>query len=300
MKPSIALIGPGKVGCAISQQLFIAGYPITTVISRNLQRAAEACQFIGCSRDRAATDLTCAGQAQVILLAVPDDQIETTAAALRPITHDLKEKTLIHFSGLHQASCLRAESASGKTLSIHPLLPFADRQLASQRLSGCPCALEGDETSMTLGRELIEAFGGWPFLISSDKKALYHAAACIASNYLVTLLAQAETLLSICGVAVEDCLPLLLPLVEATLGNVTALGTQKGLTGPIVRGDIATLHCHINALSQYFPEQLTNYTLLAQQTVTLASKSQRLDQESAEKILTLLFSLRQDTSLVGI
>lgn len=290
MKPDIALIGPGKVGCAISHRLYQAGYPITAVVGRNIERVNEACQFIGCPADVATTDLTRASQARVILLAVTDDQIERVAAALHSKSDNLAGKTLIHFSGLHKASCMRMddETETYTTISIHPLLPFADRTLASQRLTECPCALEGEENSIDLGTKLITAFGGHPFPIKSEKKSLYHAAACIASNHLVTLLSGAETLLAECGISKNDGLSLLSPLLQTTLDNVIKLGTEQGLTGPIVRGDVTTVSRHIEALSQTSKEQLNSYLVLADQTVSLAAKSTRLDDRSAQELHLLL------------
>lgn len=286
MKPDIALIGPGKVGCAISHRLCQSGYPITAVIGRDIERATDACQFIGCATDVATTDLTRASQARVILLAVPDDQISAVAATLNSKANNLTGKTLVHFSGLHEASCMQknGEPQTFSTISIHPLLPFADRTLASRRLSGCPCALEGDEGSITLGTELISAFDGQPFLIKSDKKALYHAAACISSNHLVTLLSGAETLLAECGIPKSEGLSLLSPLLQATLDNVRKLGTEQGLTGPIVRGDISTVAKHIDALSKTSQEQLNSYLVLADQTVSLAEKSTRLNKQSVHDL----------------
>ena len=286
MRPDIALIGPGKVGCAISRRLYRSGYPITAVIGRDIERATDACQFIGCTTNVATTDLTRASQARVILLAVPDDHISAVSATLNSKANSLTGKTLVHFSGLHKASCMQkeGETQAFSTISIHPLLPFADRTLASQRLSGCPCALEGDEISMALGTELITAFEGQPFLIKSDKKDLYHAAACKSSNYLVTLLSGAETLLAECGISKAEGLSLLSPLLRATLDNVIKLGTEQGLTGPIVRGDMATVAKHIDAMAQISNEQLNSYLVLADQTVSLARKSTRLDEHTAQKL----------------
>lgn len=290
MKPAIALIGPGKVGCAISHRLRQAGYPFTAVIGRSLERASEACRFIGCPTDLATTELTCASKAQVILLAVPDDHIESTATALHASLKSLAGKTLIHFSGLHRAECMQRSENPVPTLSIHPLLPFADRSLASQRLTGCPCALEGDKDAMSLGAELIKAFDGQAFPIKSDKKLLYHAAACIASNHFVTLLAGAESLLAECGIPGNEGLSLLSPLLQTTLDNVIKLGTEQGLTGPIVRGDTATVASHVEALAQTSPEQLASYLMMAEQTVSLAERSNRLDKQSAHKLQVLLTS----------
>ena len=84
MKPTIALIGPGKVGCAIGRLLHLAGYQLTAVISRDKQRAIEACNFISCSSELGSDQLADAESANILMLAVPDDQIKSLTIALSP------------------------------------------------------------------------------------------------------------------------------------------------------------------------------------------------------------------------
>ena len=285
MKPTVALIGPGKLGCAVARRMQIAGYPFAAVISRDLSRAEEACAFIGCAAASASTNLPDAGKAKIILLAVPDDQIEALAKTLQNSVALSAEQTLIHFCGLHPAELMRQKSSAARLQSIHPLLPFADRQLAVDKLTGCPCALEGDSAALALGEQLITDFGGQPFAIASDKKALYHASACIAANFLVTLLGTARDLLSQCGIEPEQAIPLLLPLVQASLDNSGQLGPEDGLTGPIVRGDRGTVQQHLRALAEAAPELLPLYRLLGEKTVELAVKSGRLSAEQAKNLL---------------
>lgn len=287
MKPDFALIGPGKVGCAIGRRLVQAGYPISAVIGRDRDRATEACGFIGSGPDIASTDIRCALAARLILIAVPDDRIAATVAALFE-TGDLSDRVLVHFSGRHQANILRPQGKKAAVLSIHPLLPFADRDMAARKLTECPCALEGDPACLDLGVELVEAFDGRPFHIDSKHKALYHAAACVTSNYLVTLLAVTEQLAEHCGIEKNDVLPLFLPLARATLDNVDALGTGRGLTGPIARGDAKTVSGHFAALQQTAPDSLDIYKVLAQQTLELARQSERIDATAGERIRTIL------------
>ena len=288
MKPSIALIGPGRVGCAISKRLYEAGYPLTAIISRNRQRAAEACKFIGCSTGLATDQLIAAATAQIILLAVPDDQIRPLTLQLQAAENLSKQTTLIHFSGLHPAEIMRQSSSPAALLSLHPLLPFADRQAAFTNLHQCPCALEGDNPqTLGLGQELVNAIGGQSFTLTSDKKVLYHTAACVASNYLVTLLAAARDLLITCNIEPDQAIPLLLPLVQASLDNATDLGVEQGLTGPIVRGDYGTIASHIQTLEKDAPELLPIYLQMGELTVTMVEKSDRLDRKSVIAIRDL-------------
>ena len=282
MKQDVALIGPGRVGCAVSRRLYEAGYPITAIISRKKQKAAEACSYIGCSTDLASNQLADATTAQIILLAVPDDQIQQIALQLQSSCQLSKQTTMLHFSGLHPAEIMRHKSSAAALISLHPLLPFAARQKAFENLYQCPCALESDSPeALALGQQMINAIGGCWFTLTSDKKPLYHTTACIASNYLVTLLASARNLLIDCGIEPDQAIPLLQPLVQASLENVKNLGPEQALTGPIVRGDIGTVTHHIQALKKDAPELLQTYLWMGDLTTTHSKNSRRLASESA-------------------
>ena len=291
MKQSFALIGPGRVGCAVSKRLYLAGYPLTAIISRNLQRAEAACAYIGCSQTLASEQLTKAATAQIILLAVPDDHIQNLALTLRDSCHLSEQTTLIHFSGLHSAEIMRQKASSAMLLSLHPLLPFADQQKAFNNLRQCPCAIEADSPqALALGEQLVTAIGGYFFALDSKKKPLYHTAASIASNYLVTLLAIARDLLVSSGIKPEQAIPILLPLVQASLENVKDLGPEQGLSGPIVRGDIGTVSEHIKALKNEAPELLELYLQMGKLTTAISQESGRLDPERSAEIIKLIDS----------
>jgi predicted short-subunit dehydrogenase-like oxidoreductase (DUF2520 family) len=143
---------------------------------------------------------------------------------------------------------------------------------------------------LALGEELVTAIGGYFFTLDREKKPLYHAAASIASNYLVTLLATARDLLVTCGIQPDRAIPMLLPLVQASLDNVQDLGPEQGLSGPIVRGDIGTVSDHIKVLKNEGPELLQLYLQMGKMTVTISQKSGRLDPERAAEINKLIDS----------
>ena len=297
MKPRIALIGPGRVGCAVSKRLIEAGYPITSVISRNMERATEACSYIGCSTTAASGQLADLASAQIILLAVPDDQIRRLAVQIQTTSQLSRPVTLIHFSGLHPAKIMYLPSSPQPLLSLHPLLPFANRENAYIDLYGCPCALESDAPdTLIIGEELVSAMGGHSFAIDHDKKSLYHSAACIASNYLVTLFAAARELLISCGIEPDQVTPLLLPLVQASVENIKNLGPEQGLTGPIVRGDIGTVTEHLRTLRDNAPELLQLYREVGAVTTEISKNSGRLDAEIATDMQTLLGAKLEDSN----
>lgn len=288
MKPELALIGPGRVGGAFGRRLYEAGYRLNRVIGTCLQRTQAACSFIGCPQSCASTRLADAADASVLLLAVPDDRIARLAAAIEEGLTTNSPHTLVHFSGVHPAASMPRKSAATLRLSIHPLLPFADRTTALSRLASCPCALEGDSAALPLGEELIAAIDARCFQLDSGSKALYHAAACIASNYLVTLLDRASQLLQQCGIAKEQTTELLLPLLSATVDNITHQGIEDGLTGPIVRGDAGTIQRHQQALAGTSAADLSLYQHLGQLTLSLAQSAGRLNSDQAQALTKVL------------
>jgi predicted short-subunit dehydrogenase-like oxidoreductase (DUF2520 family) len=291
VKQTIALIGPGRVGCAVSKRLHLAGYPLSAIISRNRQRGEEACSYIGCGQVLVSDQLAKAASAQIILLAVPDDHIQNLALQLQDSCQLSEQTTLVHFSGLHSAEIMRHNTSPAMLLSLHPLLPFADRQKAFRNLRLCPCAIEANSPqALALAEELVTAIGGYSFTLERKKKPLYHAAASIASNYLVTLLAAARDLLVSCGIEPEQAIPMLLPLVQTSLDNVKDLGPEQGLSGPIVRGDIGTVSDHIEALENGAPELLQLYLQMGKLTATISLESGRLAAERAAEIKMLIDS----------
>ncbi|SHJ77281.1 Predicted oxidoreductase, contains short-chain dehydrogenase (SDR) and DUF2520 domains [Malonomonas rubra DSM 5091] len=287
MKPSFALIGPGKVGCAVGKQLYLAGYPLKTVVGRTLEGAADGCVFMAGNSELATTDLSAAAEANIILLTTKDGQLAEVAKRFCLSTELTSEQTIIHFSGLLPAEILRAGNCPAAVISIHPLLPFADRKIAAEKLKGCPCAIEGDHQAYKLALDLVTSLGGLPFQIATDKKTLYHAAACIASNFTVTLAATACQLLEDCGIDAAQAPQLLQPLLMATLENFAALGAQQGLTGPIVRGDSPTVDAHISALEKQ-PQLIDLYCTLARKTLSLAAASGRLSAAEEAKIKLII------------
>lgn len=287
MNIRFTLIGPGRVGSAIAKVLFQKGCFPVSIIGRNLAATRDACDFIGCDSDLATTDLARAAKADLILLAVPDDSIATIACRLQQQHIPKPGTVLLHFSGVHPATIMRYAESQTVLYSLHPLLPFADRQQAYEQLQQAPYVGEGDEAARPIAETVCTALGGRLQNIAPNRKQLYHAAACLASNYLVTLIAEAASLLKECGIDPDQEEALLLPLLEATLNNVAAGGTGKGLTGPIVRGDLGTLKAHMQALRQRSTGLLDLYCLLGSRTALLAERAGRLNPGEADAIQEL-------------
>jgi predicted short-subunit dehydrogenase-like oxidoreductase (DUF2520 family) len=287
-KKRIVLIGPGRLGQAVARLLREAGHDIRAIISRDAARALAASRFAGC-RGVGTTDLSLAREGELVLIALPDDQIGEMAATLRREGHLQPGTILIHFSGIHPAAILLGEEGPPlKALSIHPLQTFADAVMAAQILPGSPFSVEGTEDLLPLAGQLVEDMEGIPFHIAAEKKPLYHAAACVASNYMVTLVVAACQIIAACGFDEKEAFRLLCPLLKGTGKNLTALGPELALTGPISRGDVRTVAKHLKAMATLPADLQEIYRVLGRKTVDVARKKGTLDKSKGEEILRSL------------
>ncbi len=288
MKKRIALIGPGRLGQAVVRLLAEAGHDIRAIIGRDPARAIEAARFAGC-RQAATTDLNRAREAELVLLALPDDHLGKMAADLRRNELLAPGTILIHFSGLHPASILLGEEGPPlQALAIHPLQTFADPVMALRSIPGSPCAVEGPEELWPLAEQLVNDLGGQAFRLAADRKPLYHAAACVASNYLVALVAAAGQIMAACDIDENQAQRMLIPLLKGTADNLAALGPELALTGPIARGDARTVDKHLRALTALPGDLQEIYRVMGRKTVEVALRKGTLDQGKADEILDLL------------
>ena len=278
----IAVIGAGKVGTVLSRLLKERRYSVTEVMSRSADSAKRLASLIGARTVTDTRDLT----ADVILITVSDRAIGDVASALA--VPSLKGRIVLHTSGAMGRQVLSPTAEAGlHTGSIHPLFSFAHCDLSADDLCGTYYAVDGDETSLPVAMALAHALGGRPFRLPADKRALYHAGAVVASNYLVTLLLSAARQLSLCGLTEEEALHALMPLAHGTLDNLSAIG-RNALTGPIARGDIPTIDKHLHTLEENCPDTLALYRLLGTTTADLAEANGQLTPETKTIIHQLL------------
>lgn len=205
------------------------------------------------------------GDARTLLFCVPDAAIrevcERIAPSLRPGTR------AGHVSGATGLRALEAASAAGcETFSLHPLqtIPTPRTDLA-----GAPCAVSGSSPeALAFARSFAESLEMRPFDVPEGGRAAYHAAASMASNFLVALEESAAGLLDAAGVL--NSREVLAPLVLRTAANWVDAGAAA-LTGPIARGDSETVSRHLDALSEKAPELRPLYEALADRTAELRS-----------------------------
>ncbi len=242
---ALAIVGPGRVGRALAAAADAAG--ISTSLS---------------GRQRSATALE---GAETVLLTVPDEAIEGACEAAVAAAPRLRH--IGHTSGATGLASLAAASERGvATFALHPLQTVPE---GGAQLAGAPCAVAGSTSAaLALATELAERLGMHPFEVPEEARAAYHAAACMASNFLVALEESAAELLERAGV--EDPRELLAPLVLRTAANWSERGAGA-LTGPIARGDEATIERHLAALAEVHSELLDAYRVLAERTRAIAA-----------------------------
>jgi predicted short-subunit dehydrogenase-like oxidoreductase (DUF2520 family) len=203
----VGIVGRGRVGNSLAAGLRAAGYEVDGPAGRGEVPGAD-----------------------VVLLCVPDAEIEEAAREARGVA-----LIVGHTSGATPLTAL----GEGESFGIHPLQTIAT---PDADVTGAGCAIAGSsERALGVARELAQALGMEPFEIDDEQRAAYHAAASIASNYLLALEDAAEAVAAGAGIAPEDARRVLGPLVRQTVENWIERGAADALTGPIARGDEATV-----------------------------------------------------------
>ena len=266
LPPTLNLIGGGRVARVLAR-LFASSAVLTVqdVLTRSQASADEAVGFIGAGR--AAAALAQMRPAAVWMLAVSDDQIASVCGQLAAV-HDLSGAVVFHCSGAQSSAALAG--SGGANASIHPVRSFADPALVAARFNGTFCGIEGDPVALALLQPAFEAIGAHCVAIDPAAKTVYHAASVFASNYLVTVLDAALRAFQAAGIPDAVARQLAGPLARETLDNVLRLGPEAALTGPIARGDVATVQRQQVALSHWDAPTGSLYAALATATASLA------------------------------
>jgi len=279
----LGFIGAGTVGTALAARLNGRGYAVVAVSSRSRTSAQNLAQSVnGC---RIFDSQGVADNAELIFITTPDDAIAQVASQLkwRP------GQGVVHCSGADSTAILQPAKDSGARVGVfHPLQTFASVKQAMENMPGSTFALEAGEPLLKKLKDMATALGGhWVELKASDK-VLYHAAAVIACNYMVTLVKLATDLWQTFDVPPQKATQALLPLLRGTIHNIDTVGIPQCLTGPIARGDVGTIKKHLDALEQAAPHLVSTYRELGLQTIPIAVAKGRIDKNQAEELRVIL------------
>ncbi len=286
--PTVSIVGAGTLGSLFARELSGRGYPIASIINRTGRTALALAKSVKCRK--ASTQISDIDpRTQIILIAVSDDAVAETASRLATLK-TLRHRTLFaaHCSGVHSADALRPLRLKGATVaSIHPIQTFPAARSglpARAKLSGIYFGVDADRKALPQAEALVRALGGTPVVIPAELKPLYHVACVFASNYLMVHL----------GVVDEIARKLSLraswsevfgPLIATSMGNVVKRPLADALTGPIVRGDIATIDRHLDALAAHAPEFLPLYTVAGLNLGRIARDKGKISAEAFDNLV---------------
>ena len=252
---SLGIIGRGPVGTALAAAFREAGLAVDGPAGRGEVPSGEA-----------------------VLLCVPDAEIPTATAV---VAGARGPRLVGHASGAMPLAAMEsARSPTTDLFGLHPLQTFSSA--APPALAGAGCAIAGSSPSAARAAAgLARRLGMEALEIDDAQRASYHAAASIASNFLVTLEATAEAIAAGAGFAREDARSLLVPLVRQTVENWAAVGPEQSLTGPVSRGDEVTVASQRTAVAAVDPASLAVFDELVERTRSLAGAHVRPSLEAA-------------------
>jgi predicted short-subunit dehydrogenase-like oxidoreductase (DUF2520 family) len=274
---TINIIGAGRLGTALALALSSRGHLIQAIVARRESHARKAVQLIGERSARAlpVAQLDQLPPASIIFITTPDDVIASVAAQLASsLKQDQNKKhtTVLHASGALSSEVLSVLRARGfRTGSMHPLVSVSEPRAGAKSLSGAFYCVEGERAALALARGIVRDLGGESFSLKARDKALYHAAAVMASGHMVALFDIAAGMLARCGLSERRARAVLMPLVRSTVDNLTRNEPARALTGTFARADTATVLRHLDTLNRPdLRDALNAYILLGQHSLQLA------------------------------
>ncbi|MEA2361536.1 MAG: hypothetical protein QOD71_681 [Thermoleophilaceae bacterium] len=243
----VGVVGPGRLGTALAGALREAGVAVDGPAGRGqVPRGCDA-----------------------IVLCVPDAEIQAAAATVAGAA-----PLVGHTSGATPLSALAPAGAAA--FGLHPLQTFAPESSGLGAFAGAGCAIAGSTAeALAFAADLARTLGMTPFEIDDEGRAAYHAAASMASNFMVTLQAAAERIAAGAGLEPDEARRLLVPLLRRTVDNLAEVGPERALTGPVARGDEATVAAQRHAVAEAAPELLDLFDELVLHTRALAGAAAR-------------------------
>lgn len=266
-RPSISIVGPGNLGTALALTLRAAEYRIESLAVRPGSARPRHTRALA---KRVGAQLLTTGKqpvtGHIVWITVPDDAIAGVAGSLAK-SGDWKGRIVFHSSGALASDELSALKAKGARIaSVHPMMTFV-RSTAPQ-MRGVAFALEGDTAALRAARTIVNRLGGRPFAIEKKNKVLYHAFGSFASPLVIALMASMEQVALAAGIREREIKSVMEPLLMQTLTNYLQRDAASAFSGPLARGDVATIRRHLAALKQH-PEVKEVYVAL----VKLAAKA---------------------------
>ena len=286
-KPTVAIAGAGNVGRAVGRALAEAGYPIAAVMCRTRGSAEAAARFIGAGR--AVENPAEAGAADLVLIGAPDRAIAEVCERIAREGGFRPRAVVMHFSGALSSKALCSAAKRGaRVASLHPLQSFPSPEQGVERLPGTVFTFEGDEEAEETARMVVADLGGETIRVKAEAKPLYHAACCVISNYAAAVADLGFDLMARAGIAREHAQRAAMPLLKGTVANIERIGLPAALTGPIDRGDAATVEAHLEAMEGLPEDARELYRALGRRALMMAQEKRAMDPDAAAALARLL------------
>lgn len=292
---SVAIIGAGRLGTALGLALKATGVNIEVIAAKRPSATRRAAKEFG-PKTLALSALQLSklspnqhdrlNRCSLILIVTPDDNIAPVTRQLAAIFKSkparsrnqtnaiAARRVVLHTSGALASDVLEPLRRAGFAVgSLHPLVSISESRSGAKLLTRAFFSVEGDPPAIHVGKSIVRDLGGESFTIDSRRKALYHAAAVIASPHMTALFDIAVDMLVLCGLSATRARRILLPLVESTVANLTRQDPARALTGTFKRGDVSTVQKHLAALeAAQLPQALAAYIVLGQRSISLAQR----------------------------
>jgi predicted short-subunit dehydrogenase-like oxidoreductase (DUF2520 family) len=284
-KQEFCIIGCGRLGISLAVFLSKQGFLPRAFSSKSLESAEKAQEFTN-QGQVFQNPVDAAKTCKLVFITTPDTLIEPVCTKITR-GHGFNKGTVVyHLSGA-LSSCIlaSAKTIGASTGSIHPLQAFAPYEESQKSpFKGINMSLEGDNRAIELGKEIVNALKANSFTIPTDAKTVYHAAAVVASNYLVTLEHFALALLKEANLPEENAYEILEPLILGTLNNIKTRGSINALTGPVARGDDEIVSRHLVDIDKKLPEFSQLYRLLGSHTLDIAAAKGQISTTAQQKL----------------
>lgn len=279
----IGFIGAGRLAKALAWHC----------AQRGLQVAAVANRSPGAAEDLAAPIAGCTVvSAQQVVDSCSLVFVTTPDGALRATVEGLQWRAgqgVVHCSGATEVGELAHAARQGAAIGgFHPLQTFGDPAAAARSLPGCTVTIEAADPLDALLVALAQHLGCSVNRLPPGARPLYHAAAGYASQFVNVLLREAVLMWQAWDAREEDAVRALLPLVQGTLASIGQAGLAPGMPGPVSRGDVGSVHKHVQAIARFDPEALALYRALCGRTVDMALAPRRIDEATAARLRGVL------------
>jgi predicted short-subunit dehydrogenase-like oxidoreductase (DUF2520 family) len=266
----IVLVGPGRAGLSLTLAAGAAGHDIAAVVGRDQAGAEAGVALVGGAALTTADDLP---PSDLLLIATRDEAIAAVAAQIAQ--HASSVAAAVHVSGLTPVSALDPLAAAGLRVgSFHPLQTLPTPEAGAARLGGAWIAVTAVEPLRSELHGFAVSLGAAPFDLEDARKPLYHAAASAAANFPLAALAMASDLFDGAGVPFAAARP----LVEAAVSNAFEIGPRPALTGPVARGDVATVATQLDAIHAADPSWLPAFVVVVRELARLTGRSDQFDE----------------------